>query len=46
MTLSSLQSKLPSWYKAWDKGIKGLTKLGLAEVKKEGDSLICQLKES
>ena len=32
--------------KAWDKGIKGLTKLGLVEVAREGDSLMCHLKES
>ena len=30
--------------KAWDKGIKGLTKLGVAEVSKEGDTLLCRLK--
>jgi lysyl-tRNA synthetase class 2 len=32
--------------KAWDKGIKGLTKLGLVEVAREGDTLMCHLKES
>ena len=32
--------------KAWDKGIKGLTKLGLTEVSKEADVLMCHLKES
>ncbi|MFZ9004102.1 MAG: lysine--tRNA ligase [Robiginitalea sp.] len=32
--------------KAWDKGIKGLTKLGLAEVSKVDDVLMCHLKES
>ncbi len=46
MPLPSLKEAAGLSNKAWDKGIKGLTKLGLAEVKKEGDSLICQLKES
>jgi lysyl-tRNA synthetase class 2 len=32
--------------KAWDRGIKGLTKLGLAEVSKVDDILMCHLKES
>ena len=32
--------------KAWDKGIKGLTKLGLANVSKVDDVLMCHLKES
>ena len=32
--------------KAWDKTIKGLTKLGLASVAKEGETLMCYLKES
>jgi len=31
--------------KAWDKGIKGLTKNGLAKVSKEEDALICELQE-
>ncbi len=31
--------------KAWDKGIKGLTKLGLAKVFKENDVLMCMLQE-
>jgi len=31
--------------KAWDKGIKGLTKLGLAKVVKENDVLMCMLQE-
>ena len=31
--------------KAWDKGIKGLTKNGLAKVSKEGDTLVCELQE-
>ena len=32
--------------KAWDKGIKGLTRLGLAAVSRDGDTLMCHLKES
>lgn len=31
--------------KAWDKGIKGLAKLGLTKVVKEGDALFCELQE-
>ncbi len=31
--------------KAWDKGIKGLTKNGLAKVSKEGETLVCELQE-
>jgi len=31
--------------KAWDKGIKGLTKNGLAKVFKEEETLICELQE-
>ncbi|MEK6153481.1 lysine--tRNA ligase [Flavobacteriaceae bacterium 3-367] len=31
--------------KAWDKGLKGLAKLGLTKVIKEGDALFCELQE-
>lgn len=31
--------------KAWDKGIKALTKLGVAKVLKEGDDLFCELQK-
>ncbi|MBT8236580.1 MAG: lysine--tRNA ligase [Bacteroidia bacterium] len=31
--------------KAWDKGIKGLGKLGLAKVVKEGEELLCYLQD-
>lgn len=31
--------------KAWDKGIKGLTRMGLAAVTRDGDTLMCHLKE-
>jgi lysyl-tRNA synthetase class 2 len=44
--LASLKEAAGLSNKAWDKGIKALTKLGLAEVSRDGDTLICQLKES
>ena len=44
--LATLKSAAGLSNKAWDKGIKGLTKLGLAEVSKEADVLMCYLKES
>ncbi len=46
MPLASLKEAAGLSNKAWDKGIKALTKLGLAEVSRDGDTLICQLKES
>jgi lysyl-tRNA synthetase class 2 len=44
--LASLKEATGLSNKAWDKGIKALTKLGLAEVSRDGDTLMCQLKES
>ncbi len=44
--LADLKAQAGLSNKAWDKGIKGLTKLGLAEVSKDGDTLMCHLKES
>lgn len=32
--------------KAWDKGIKALTKLGVAKVFKDGETLICELQDN
>jgi len=43
--LANLKSAANLSNKAWDKGIKGLTKNGLAKVVKEGESLLCQLQE-
>jgi lysyl-tRNA synthetase class 2 len=44
--LAELKAKSALSNKAWDKAIKGLTKLGLASVAKEGETLMCYLKES
>ena len=44
--LSDLKSKSGLSNKAWDKAIKGLTKLGLASVAREGETLMCYLKDS
>ena len=46
MPLSDLKKAAGLSNKAWDKGIKGLTKLGLTEVSKEADVLMCHLKET
>jgi lysyl-tRNA synthetase class 2 len=46
LPLSSLKEAAGLSNKAWDKGIKGLTRLGLAEVTRDGDTLMCELKES
>ena len=44
--LQELKSASGLSNKAWDKGIKGLTKLGLAEVSREAEVLMCHLKDS
>jgi lysyl-tRNA synthetase class 2 len=44
--LSELREQSGLSNKAWDKAIKALTKLGLASVTKEGETLMCYLKES
>ena len=43
--LSELKEAAGLSNKAWDKGIKGLGKLGLTKVVKEGDALFCHLQE-
>ncbi len=43
MPLATLKDMAGLSNKAWDKGIKGLTKLGVAKVFKEGDTLLCTL---
>ena len=43
MPLATLKDMAGLSNKAWDKGIKGLTKLGVAKVYKEGDTLLCTL---
>ncbi len=45
MPLNSLKDKAGLSNKAWDKGIKGLTKMGLAKVVKEGETLLCELQK-
>ena len=45
MPLAELKSAAELSNKAWDKGIKGLTKHGLVKVAKEGETLLCQLQE-
>lgn len=45
MPLAELKSAADLSNKAWDKGIKGLTKNGLVKVAKEGDTLLCHLQE-
>ncbi|WP_298503638.1 lysine--tRNA ligase [uncultured Maribacter sp.] len=45
MPLANLKSAADLSNKAWDKGIKGLTKHGLVKVVKEGESLLCLLQE-
>ncbi|WP_298478234.1 lysine--tRNA ligase [uncultured Maribacter sp.] len=45
MPLAELKSAADLSNKAWDKGIKGLTKHGLVKVVKEGESLLCLLQE-
>ena len=45
MPLADLKSSANLSNKAWDKGIKGLTKQGIAKVSKENDLLICELQE-
>ncbi|MDM9631592.1 lysine--tRNA ligase [Robiginitalea aurantiaca] len=46
LPLAKLKEQAGLSNKAWDKAIKGLTKLGLASVSKEGETLMCYLKES
>ncbi len=46
LPLGELKSASGLSNKAWDKGIKALTKLGLAEVSREADVLMCHLKDS
>lgn len=45
MSLADLKASAGLSNKAWDKGIKGLVKLGLVKVVKEGDRLDCVLSE-
>ena len=45
MPLNSLKEATGLSNKAWDKGIKALTKLGLVKVLKNDDELICELQE-
>ncbi len=45
MPLNELKEASGLSNKGWDKGIKGLTKLGVAKVFKEDDVLFCALKE-
>ena len=45
MPLSELKEAAGLSNKAWDKGIKGLGKLGLTKVVKDGDTLYCHLQE-
>ena len=46
VTLANLKAESGLSNKAWDKAIKGLTKLGLASVAREGETLMCYLKDS
>ncbi|NNE01590.1 MAG: lysine--tRNA ligase [Eudoraea sp.] len=43
LPLATLKEMAGLSNKAWDKGIKGLTKLGVAKVFKEEDTLLCAL---
>lgn len=43
MPLAELKEAAGLSNKAWDKGLKGLNKLGLTKVVKEEDTLLCQL---
>ncbi|QLG45924.1 lysine--tRNA ligase [Costertonia aggregata] len=45
MPLNDLKEAANLSNKAWDKGIKGLNKLGLTKVYKEADALLCTLEE-
>ena len=45
MPLLSLKEAAGLSNKAWDKGIKGLSKMGLTKVSKVDDILICELQE-
>ncbi|NND16422.1 MAG: lysine--tRNA ligase, partial [Eudoraea sp.] len=45
MPLAQLKESAGLSNKAWDKGIKGLGKLGLAKVVKEGEDLLCYLQD-
>ncbi|MEN8798658.1 MAG: lysine--tRNA ligase [Flavobacteriaceae bacterium] len=45
MPLAALKEAAGLSNKAWDKGIKGLNKLGLTKVLKKDDILICELQE-
>lgn len=45
MPLVELKSSAGLSNKGWDKGIKGLTKLGLVKVTKTDDSLLCELQD-
>ncbi|MGB5203170.1 lysine--tRNA ligase [Eudoraea sp.] len=45
MPLADLKEAAGLSNKAWDKSLKGLNKLGLTKVVKEGDTLICKLNE-
>ena len=43
--LNTLKTQSGLSNKGWDKGIKGLTKLGLAKVTKTDDGLVVELQE-
>ncbi|MBT8293479.1 MAG: lysine--tRNA ligase [Eudoraea sp.] len=45
MPLAHLKEAAGLSNKAWDKGLKGLNKLGLTKVVKEEDTLLCQVNE-
>ena len=45
MPLAELKEAAGLSNKAWDKGLKGLNKLGLTKVVKEEDTLLCQVNE-
>ncbi len=45
MPLADLKEAAGLSNKAWDKGLKGLNKLGLTKVVKEDDTLLCKLNE-
>lgn len=45
MPLNDLKDQAGLSNKAWDKGIKGLTKLGLAKVSKVEDVLLCEVQD-
>ena len=44
MDLNDLKSKVGLSNKAWDKGLKGLSKLGVIKVEKTNEGLFVELK--